>query len=58
MDVVGSDYELYLQSLGGFLIILFIFVPFLKWAFTSPSDRAEKRRKRLLKRDLKRLKAK
>jgi F0F1-type ATP synthase membrane subunit b/b' len=58
MNVVGSDYQLYLQSLGGFLIILVIFVPFLKWAFTSPSAKAEKRRKRKLKEDLKRLKTK
>jgi len=54
----GSNYELYLQSLGGFLIIIFIFVPFLKWAFTSKSHREFKKLQKELKKDLKRLKRK
>lgn len=58
MKVVGSDYMLYLQSLGGFLIIIFIFVPIMKWAFTPPSEMIRKKEKRRLKQDLKRLKAK
>jgi hypothetical protein len=55
---VGSNYELYLQSLSAFIIIALIFIPILKWGFTSKSDRAEKKRKRELKRDLARLKRK
>jgi hypothetical protein len=58
MHVVGSDYQLYLQSLGGFIIILVIFVPFLKWAFTPPAAKERKKEARRLKKDLKRLKAK
>jgi hypothetical protein len=58
MHVVGSDYQLYLQSLGGFIIILVVFVPFLKWAFTPPATKERKREARRLKKDLKRLKAK
>jgi succinate dehydrogenase/fumarate reductase cytochrome b subunit len=54
----GSNYELYLQSLAGFLIIIFIFVPILKWGFTSKSHREHKNLKKSLKRDLLRLKRK
>lgn len=58
MQVVGSDYELYLQSLGGFLIILVIFVPFLKWAFTSQDAKARKKEAKRLRKELKKIKAK
>lgn len=54
----GSNYELYLQSLAGFLIVIFIFVPILKWGFTSKSHREHKNLKKALKRDLLRLKRK
>jgi len=54
----GSDYELYLKSLGAFLIIALIFVPIMKWAFTSKSDRHHKKVKREIRRDLAKLKRK
>jgi hypothetical protein len=55
---VGSDYQLYLQSLAGFIIIGIIFVPFLKWAFTSKSHRQFKKEQKEIRRDLKRLRRK
>lgn len=55
---VGSDYELYLQSLAGFLIIVLIFVPILKWGFTSKSDREYQNLKKALKREMQRAKRK
>jgi succinate dehydrogenase/fumarate reductase cytochrome b subunit len=54
----GSNYELYLQSLAGFLIILFVFVPFLKWAFTSKSHKEFKKLKRELRKESQSLKSK
>jgi succinate dehydrogenase/fumarate reductase cytochrome b subunit len=56
--MISSSYDLFLQSLSGFLIIVLIFVPFLKWAFTSKSQREEKARARQLKQDLKKLRRK
>jgi large-conductance mechanosensitive channel len=54
----GGNYDLFLQSLSGFLIIALIFVPFLRWAFTSKSDREHRQKQRELKRDLRKLRRK
>jgi hypothetical protein len=54
----GSSYDLFLQSLFAFIIIGLVFVPFMKWAFTSKAERARKIEAKLLKQDLRRLKRK
>jgi hypothetical protein len=54
----GNNYDLFLQSISGFLIIALVFIPFLKWAFTSKSHREGRLEERRLRRDLKKLKRK
>lgn len=50
----GSSYELFIQSIFGFLVIAFVFIPFLRWAFTSKSQQAAKKQQRIERRQLKR----
>ena len=54
----GSNYDLFQQSLIAFIIIALVFVPFLRWAFTSKKEAENRRYRRKLKKDLKRLKRK
>ena len=54
----GSNYDLFLQSLSGFLIIALIFIPILKWGFTTRTDKKTKMDRRNLRRDLMRLRRK
>jgi hypothetical protein len=53
----GIDNALFLQSLGGFVALL-IFIPLLRWTFDSPSIKAERARRREIKKSLRRLKRK
>jgi uncharacterized membrane protein len=53
----GINNALFLQSLGGFLALL-VFIPLLRWTFDSPSVKAERARRREIKKSLRRLKRK
>lgn len=50
----GSNYELFIQSIVVFLIIFFVFIPFLKWAFISKTQQEERKRQREQRREIKR----
>jgi len=50
----GSSYELFIQSIFGFLVITFIFIPFLRWAFTSKAAQEARKQQRLERRQMKR----
>jgi hypothetical protein len=55
----GIDNNLFFSSFGGFLVIVLILIPILKWTFPSnQKDRDRKLERRRLKRDLRRLKRK
>jgi hypothetical protein len=53
----GINNGLFLQSLGGFLALI-AFIPLLRWTFDSPSVKAERAKRREMKRSLCRLKRK
>jgi hypothetical protein len=53
----GINNALFLQSLGGFLALL-VFIPLLRWTFDSQSVKAERARRREIKKSLRRLKRK
>ena len=53
----GINNGLFLQSLGGFLALI-AFIPLLRWTFDSPSVKAERAKRREIKRSLRRLKRK
>ncbi len=55
----GINTALFLTGLGGFFILIFVFIPLLKWIFpTSPSVKAHKAVLKELRRDVRRLKRK
>lgn len=53
----GIDNQLFLQGLGGFLA-LFILIPIAKWTATPQTTKLEKKNRRNLIKDLRRLKRK
>jgi len=53
----GINNELFFQGFGGFFAIL-IFIPLLRWVFETPRARAERLKRKELKRSLSKLKRK
>ena len=53
----GIDNSLFIQGLGGFLILP-VFIVFLRWAFPSTKEPAAKQERRELRRSLRELKRK
>lgn len=54
----GINNALFLQSLAGFAVMLFIFIPFLKWAFPNKKDKANKALIRQLRKEIREIKRK
>lgn len=54
----GINNALFLQSLAGFAVMLFIFVPFLLWAFPNKKDKANKALIRQLRKEIREIKRK
>jgi hypothetical protein len=53
----GIDNALFFQGFGGFFALL-IFIPLLRWAFETPRARAERLKRKVIKKSLSRLKSK
>jgi len=53
----GINNELFFQGFGGFFAIL-IFIPLLRWAFETPRARAERLKRKEIKKSLTKLKKK
>jgi hypothetical protein len=54
----GINNALWFQSIAGFFVMAFIFIPFLKWAFPSKKDNANKALIRQLRKEIKEIKRK
>lgn len=54
----GINNALFLQSLAGFFVMSFIFIPFLKWAFPSKKDDENKALIKQLRKEIKDIKRK
>jgi hypothetical protein len=53
----GINNELFFQGFGGFFAIL-IFIPLLRWAFETPRAKAERLKRKEIKKSLAKLKSK
>ncbi len=54
----GINNALFLQSLAGFFVMAFVFIPFLKWAFPNKKDAANKALIRQMRKEIREIKRK
>ena len=55
----GIDTALFLSGFGGFIVLVAILIPLLKWIFpSSPSVKAHKQEIKKLRKDLRKLRSK
>jgi hypothetical protein len=54
----GINNALWFQSIAGFFVMAFVFIPFLKWAFPNKKDDANKALIRQLRKEIREIKRK